>query len=77
MDIEELARIINAPREADLILSLNSGEELRLEPVVRAVEYGRSILLLMWPIDGNILRVSRSINVGPSNVASARYDVAA
>ena len=67
----ELARIINGPRTAELLLTWENGSRLRLHQEVLAIRIVGIGLLAVRPIDGNPLHVRWSRMIWPSLVRSA------
>ena len=77
MDPDRLLEIINQKRSATVLLTTSDGATHELEPGVRAVAMGDSVLVVMWPLDGDVMRVSKLLHLAPTHVTSVAYDTAA
>ena len=73
MDAQHLADAINDRRAADVMLTFNSGEKFRLTLDARAILQEGIGLYIIWPIDGNLLKVRRGMMIGASNVSTLEF----
>ena len=74
MELQALADLINETRRSDLLLTLNSGKELRLTPEAVAVhQQDLQDLYILWPIDGDLTKVRKGMLLAPANVSTAEF----
>ena len=73
MEAQDVADAINTHRSADVLLTFNSGEKFRLTLDARAILQEGIGLYIIWPIDGDLLKVRKGMMIGASNVSTLEF----
>ena len=73
MDPQNVADAINDERSSDVMLTFNSGQKFRLTREARAILQEGIGLYIIWPIDGNLLKVRKGMMIGASNVSTLEF----